>query len=205
MPPEEQRASIIAAAERLFARFDYTGTTIEAVAREARVTRPAVYEFFKNKEELFIAVTDDSSRQLTEAMREAFRDVEITTLPAFVRRSVAFLFEFIEKHPDAAAIIRLGDNQVGRAHNEIVTARHHIEDDLVGVYEVGWERFGGISHESARVLALLTLAMVEAVGFRQPSEPAWETTATIELLTDMIVGGQTKLLSHHDQLLAFGT
>ncbi len=204
-PPDEQRAAIIAAARHLFAQFDFAGTTIEAVAREARVTRPAVYEFFKNKEELFAAVADDCSRQLTEALREAYGDVEITTLRAFVHRSVAFLFEFIERYPDAATIIRLGDNQAGRARTEIGTARHHIEDDLVRVYEVGWEKFGGISHEAARVLALLTLAMVEAVGFRQASEEAWETGATIELLTDMIVGGQVKLMSHHDLLVTFGT
>jgi AcrR family transcriptional regulator len=204
MPPDEQRAGIIAAARHLFAQYDFNGTTIEAVAREAGVTRPAVYEFFKNKEELFVAVTDDASRQLTEALREAYGAVDVSTLRAFVRRSVAFLFEFIEKYPDAATIIRLSDNKAGRAHHEIMTARHHIEDDLVRVYEVGWERFGGISHEAARVLALMTLAMVEAVGFRQPNEPRWETDATIELLTDVIVGGQAKLMTHHDQLLAFG-
>lgn len=206
MPVEELRAHIIATATRVFAHQDFNGATIDGIAREAGITRAAVYELFKNKEDLFVAVCDDAGQRLTKAMHDGFRPGDDFTFRDFVRMNVALLFDFIEQHPDEATIIRIVDRgTLGLAHNEYLVARHQIEDDVVMLYEGGWARAGGISHEAARLLALMTLAMVQAVGFRQTSEESWGTAATIDVLTDFLVGGLASLARNRTSIDALDT
>jgi AcrR family transcriptional regulator len=209
MPLEQQRSHILEAAQRVFAQHDLGGATIERVAREAGVTRPAVYEFFKDKEDLFIAVTDDAGSRLTKALQDGyarFEPAERQSLVEFVHHNVTLLFDFIAANPGAAAVLRIVDRgTVVAATAEMGLTRHRIEDDLTQIYETGWTRADNeISPEAARLLALATLAMVEAVGFRQSTEPGWDTEATIDVLTTFIVGGLARLSRDPGRLESFG-
>lgn len=69
---EDRREQIIDKAVALFAEWGYYKTTTAHVAAAAGVTQPYVFHFFKNKEELFIAVIDRAVRR----MREAFEDAK---------------------------------------------------------------------------------------------------------------------------------
>ena len=55
---DERRASIIAAAMRVFARGSYASTTTAGIAREAGVTEPVLYRHFASKRELYLACLD---------------------------------------------------------------------------------------------------------------------------------------------------
>ena len=63
---EQTRRRIIAAARSMFARRGVTRTTLEQVARAARVTRGAVYWHFANKTELFYAMREEVSLPLID-------------------------------------------------------------------------------------------------------------------------------------------
>lgn len=66
----EERARyrrVIRGAEELFKRNGFKGVTMEAVAREAAVSKVTVYSYFKNKDELFIVVAE----RMAELMRRA--------------------------------------------------------------------------------------------------------------------------------------
>jgi TetR/AcrR family transcriptional regulator, acrAB operon repressor len=54
----ETRTSIIDAAERVFAKRGVSHTSLEDIARDAGVTRGAIYWHFKNKSEVFSAMVD---------------------------------------------------------------------------------------------------------------------------------------------------
>jgi len=56
---EATRAQLIAIATRLFAEHGYEGTSIEAVLREAGVSRGSLYHHFAGKEALYEAVLED--------------------------------------------------------------------------------------------------------------------------------------------------
>jgi AcrR family transcriptional regulator len=56
---EATRALLIAIATRLFAEHGYEGTSIEAVLREAGVSRGSLYHHFAGKEALYEAVVED--------------------------------------------------------------------------------------------------------------------------------------------------
>ena len=60
------RATLIAAARRLFARRGYPAVSVDEIVRAARVTKGALYHHFKDKQELFRGVVE----QIQEAIRE---------------------------------------------------------------------------------------------------------------------------------------
>jgi AcrR family transcriptional regulator len=82
-----RRDQVLESALRTFARFGYRKTSMEEVAREARISRPGLYFLFSSKQELFRAaatralecdlaaaerVLADSERPLRSRLVEAF-------------------------------------------------------------------------------------------------------------------------------------
>ena len=63
---EETRQALIDAGRRLFAERGYSGVATEEIVRAARVTRGALYHYFKGKEDLFRAVYEQVEREVVE-------------------------------------------------------------------------------------------------------------------------------------------
>jgi AcrR family transcriptional regulator len=61
----------IRAAEELFKRVGFRAATMEMVAREASVAKATLYSFFKNKDELYVAVCERLSRLLRGVVEQA--------------------------------------------------------------------------------------------------------------------------------------
>jgi AcrR family transcriptional regulator len=53
---ERRRAEILDAAELLYANKGWDAVTVEQVARSARLSRPLVYVYFRDKEDLLFAI-----------------------------------------------------------------------------------------------------------------------------------------------------
>ncbi len=71
MKGSERREVILDAATRAFAQGGFTGTTTDAVAREAGVSQPYVVRMFGTKLELFVAAFE----RACERVREVFEQV----------------------------------------------------------------------------------------------------------------------------------
>lgn len=65
---EETREAILEAGRRLFSRQRFSGTSLEAIASQARVTKGAVYHHFKDKRAVFSACLERQARQVSEVM-----------------------------------------------------------------------------------------------------------------------------------------
>ena len=203
-PPDAQRAEIIVAARQVFAEHDYTGTTIELVARTAGVARPAVYEFFANKEELFVAVAEDAGRRIADYYAAGPGVTLGKDLRGYLRAVIGMLFDFIEEHPDIATVVRLIDQgAVAQVTQGGLNVRREIERGVSGLIEDGFAPLGGLPSEAARVLAAATQALVEEVGFRQPGEAGWEKERTVELLTTFMLGGLLQVTRERDRFTDF--
>ncbi|MEV0403866.1 helix-turn-helix domain-containing protein [Actinoallomurus sp. NPDC050550] len=70
---EAKREQVVSAALGVFGRYGYRRTSMDLVAQAARMSRPAVYQHFKNKEEIFRAVGQLIAERVTAAAREAGR------------------------------------------------------------------------------------------------------------------------------------
>ena len=68
---------VIRAAEEMFKRVGFRAVTMEMVAREAKVAKATLYSFFKNKDELFIAVTSRMARILRGGVEQALEKPDL--------------------------------------------------------------------------------------------------------------------------------
>ena len=66
---DDVRSTILRAAERCIQRHGIRKTTMDDIAREARMSRPSVYRYFADREDLLLALLSERSRALTERAR----------------------------------------------------------------------------------------------------------------------------------------
>ncbi|MGH3912679.1 MAG: TetR/AcrR family transcriptional regulator [Pseudonocardiaceae bacterium] len=69
--PERRRPLILDAALAVYVEQGYRGTSMQAVADAAGVTKPVVYECYPSKDELLLALLDREERRLLDAITEA--------------------------------------------------------------------------------------------------------------------------------------
>jgi TetR/AcrR family transcriptional regulator, transcriptional repressor of aconitase len=67
---DRRRAEILTAARRCFATYGYEGATVGRLEQESGLSRGAIFNYFENKDALFVAVAADSSERLTEIWLE---------------------------------------------------------------------------------------------------------------------------------------
>jgi AcrR family transcriptional regulator len=71
---QAKRDEILQAARRCFARYGYEGATVARLEEETGVSRGAIFNYFPNKQALFVELAIDSSERLTQLwLEEGFR------------------------------------------------------------------------------------------------------------------------------------
>jgi AcrR family transcriptional regulator len=69
--PLSRQEQILAAALRTFGRYGYRRTSMELIAQAADVSRPALYQHFRGKEDVFRAMTAELVEELVGAAQAA--------------------------------------------------------------------------------------------------------------------------------------
>ena len=89
---QRRRARILDAAQACFGRDGYAGATVARIAREAGVSNGLLYQFFRNKEQLFGVVLKQVVRDWVRAMvpRSDSTETPAQSLEGMFRRSVDF-------------------------------------------------------------------------------------------------------------------
>lgn len=101
--PDTRRARILAAARRHLGRFGYRRAVLDDIAAEAGCAKGSLYLEFPNKEALFFAVLDDVQAEL--GARFAARVAGLTSAAAWVRTSLEFGFDALEREPLLARLL----------------------------------------------------------------------------------------------------
>jgi AcrR family transcriptional regulator len=127
MAPTERREQVIDAALRVIVEQGYEGVSIEAIARTAGVTRPVIYDHFRNLGELLEALIDREEHyalaqiaQIVPADPGASDPIDV--LAGSVRR----FLDAVVSRPDTWRIILLpseGTPAIVREHVETNRAR----------------------------------------------------------------------------------
>jgi AcrR family transcriptional regulator len=106
--PVDRRTQFFEAAMVVFTRKGYAATTLVDIAKEAGVSSSALYQYFRSKEDLFLALTENLSffdvlNQVNSALSETNDDSYEAIRSALVKVAEGFL----ETHTRNAEIIRL--------------------------------------------------------------------------------------------------
>jgi AcrR family transcriptional regulator len=127
MAPTERREQVVDAALRVIVERGYEGATIEAIARTAGVTRPVIYDHFRNLGELLEALIDREERYALAQIAQIFPADLGTSDPVDVLAgSVRRFLEAVVSRPDTWRIILLpseGTPAIVRDHVETNRAR----------------------------------------------------------------------------------
>jgi AcrR family transcriptional regulator len=111
--PEENRASIVAAAIDEFAARGFKGASMDAIAARTRATRALINYYFGSKEKLYIAALE----QVYAEIRAAEVELDLDHLPPVdaIRRIVEFTFHYYLKHEGFVRIV-VAENQAKGRH-----------------------------------------------------------------------------------------
>ncbi|MFG1412055.1 TetR/AcrR family transcriptional regulator [Xanthobacter sp. VTT E-85241] len=147
---EMRRRAIVKAAHETFIELGFGRTTTAAVAARAKVSKRAIYQFFKNQTELFAAVVKDNRHMILDLPRPAGEDLSLmetlvrifrldidddaekereAILQLITRESSQFpeLSDYLYKHQ----IIRSREDLIEWLENERLRGRITVEDPLV--------------------------------------------------------------------------
>lgn len=104
---EQRRRRVLEAARECLGELGYAGATVTEIARRAGVSNGLLYQFFRNKEQLFVRVLEDVVRAWVREMVPREGDSPSQALEGMFRRSVAFC----RAHPLLPALLR-GDPEL---------------------------------------------------------------------------------------------
>ncbi len=91
----DKRETILDVAQRLFSRFGLAKTTVDEIAKLARIGKGTIYYYFRSKEAIFEEVINKEYRFLKEKIREAIHQEKTPQrkLRAFVLTKMLYLKE----------------------------------------------------------------------------------------------------------------
>jgi len=118
--PERRRPLVLDAAYHLFLENGFEGTSMDAIARAADVSKPVVYDCFASKDDLFTAMLDREEARILEETRAALETTGGAEDPegTLIRGFQAFL-QAAQRSPEIYRVVFLGEG----GGNEAVAAR----------------------------------------------------------------------------------
>jgi AcrR family transcriptional regulator len=196
--PERRRPLVLDAAFKLFLERGYSGTSMEAIAGAAAVTKPVVYACYPSKDELFKALLEREEarvlREVADALPAAadLGDPEQTLVEAFT----AFL-RAVAASPDAYRVIFLGEGGVDRAVARRVQRGREMQIDAIAALARTWLEERGTAGDieaTSRLAGHLIVGLGEAGARALLSDPErWTPEALGRTLGRFAARGQSVL------------
>jgi AcrR family transcriptional regulator len=97
------------AALKLFLRGGYHGTSMQAVADQAGVTKPVVYACFDSKDELFRALLRREEERILAEIQGAFEDTDLSDPETTLTEGFIGFLRAVGDSPDVYRLIFMGE------------------------------------------------------------------------------------------------
>jgi AcrR family transcriptional regulator len=107
--PERRRPEVLDAALELFLEHGYDGTSMQAVADQAGVTKPVVYACFPGKDELFRALLAREEQRILAEIQSAFADADLSDPEITLTEGFTGFLRAVGDSPDVYRLIFLGE------------------------------------------------------------------------------------------------
>lgn len=104
-----RKKQIMEAGKKLFARKGFYGANVEDIRQSIGIGKGTFYLYFKNKEDLFIAILDDFLNEWVSGLKTALSEIDPTDLQGFYRTMINNSFRFFRLDPYISKIfVRIG-------------------------------------------------------------------------------------------------
>lgn len=101
--PEEKRRRIIDKLIEHFANKPYSEVDIDDIARECKVAKGSMYQYFENKKDMYFYAINEAIRLSLELIKDY--NFENISLFDYVEKSFDLTWEFFVKHPNAYLLL----------------------------------------------------------------------------------------------------
>jgi AcrR family transcriptional regulator len=155
------RDKILQAALEVFAEKGYHRALVDDIVRASRTSKGAVYHHFPNKEALFLALVDEFSARLAEAVAAAIADAHGAL--GKVQAALTAGLETFARHRDLARILLLESVSLGPAYQSKRLEAHERFASLIQAYLDDAVAEGSIPPLHTRVATLAWLGAVNEV------------------------------------------
>lgn len=145
LPPAARAEQLLDAALAVIERDGYAGVSIDAIAREAGVTRPVVYAAFDGLDPLLSSLLDRQERRALEQLLAAVPgELGQQDPDAFLVDAVARLIEVVRDNPSTWRPILLSpDGTPASVRERIARDREVVRARIQGLLETGLAQRGG--------------------------------------------------------------
>jgi AcrR family transcriptional regulator len=100
---EDRKKQMLDKAHKLFAERGYAAVTMDEIAAAVGITKPLIYNYFGNKERLYITCMERAGDALIETISEAVADADDP--PAVFEAGVRAFFDFLDTDRDAWTVL----------------------------------------------------------------------------------------------------
>src|SRR5215203_7186450 len=107
--PERRRPKVLDAALKLFLKAGYDGTSMQAVADEAGVTKPVVYACFNSKDELFRSLLSREEERIVGEIQGAFSNADLSDPETTLVEGFTGFLRAVGDSPEVYRLIFLGE------------------------------------------------------------------------------------------------
>jgi AcrR family transcriptional regulator len=190
MRAPERRAQLLDVARRVFGTSGFHAVSMEAVAKEAGVTKPILYDHFPSKKELYLALLDADLAVLHDEVNKALNS-PIGNRER-IRASFQAYFDFVDEHAEGFRLLMqetVGNEADFRAR--VAQVRDQILKEVADL--IVRESRGSLDRDHAEIVALALIGMVETVAQRDPGGPPKRRQEAIDVLVRLAWRGVTQL------------
>jgi AcrR family transcriptional regulator len=161
LPVEKRREHLLDAALRVLARDGYERLTVEAIAREADVTRPVVYSAYDGLEPLLHALLDRTQRRaLASAIRLLPHD-GLSNVDGWLVDMLGSLLDVVQEEPEVwRPVLGLTRNAPDVVRERIESTKDLLRGYITDAIQAGLERRGGPDLD-ADILARMVMVVGE--------------------------------------------
>ncbi len=130
MKAEERKKHILECAKGLFSKKGYHATQISDIIKKAKIARGTIYQYFKNKDDIFITLLEEYfikwQTEVVEKHSDEINMHEITAVDFLRFRMKSTLAFFANDHELCNIVLRMG---LG-LHDELARVNKQFEKDI---------------------------------------------------------------------------
>jgi AcrR family transcriptional regulator len=167
--PDGKRVAVLHTAVRMFLERSYGRTSMDDVAMQLNITKPALYHYFRNKEEILVEIY----RLGTDLIDEMLDSIEVDEKPG-LDKVAEFIAGYIRiiTGDFGRAVIRLDDGELSTAGRKVVRGRkREIDHRLRAIIESGI-RDGSIASCDAKIASFILAGSIHGMAaWYEPAGP----------------------------------
>jgi AcrR family transcriptional regulator len=167
--PDGKREAVLATAVRMFLERSYGRTSMNDVATQLNITKPALYHYFRNKEEILVEIY----RLGTDLIDEMLDAIEAQEKPG-LDKVADFIAGYIRivSGDFGRAVIRLDDGELSKSGRKLVRGRKREIDHRVRAMIEGGIKDGSIAPCDAKIAAFLIAGAIHGMAsWYEPAGP----------------------------------